>query len=85
MPVWLERTLLTTNAIENLNGAIRRVTHNVKRWRNGSMIKRWVAAALFEAQRGFRRLRGHKGLPELVRAFRSAEQTTRIDQAVTAA
>jgi len=85
MPVWLERTLSTTNAIENLNGAIRRITRNVKRWRDGTMIKRWVATALFEAQRGFRRLRGHKGLPELVRAFRGAEQTTRIDQGVDAA
>ena len=55
MPVWLERTLSTTNVIENLNSAIRRVTRNVKRWRDGSMIKRWVATAIFEAQRGFRR------------------------------
>jgi putative transposase len=85
MPVWLERTLSTTNAIENLNSAIRRVTRNVKRWRDGSMIKRWVATAIFEAQRGFRRLRGHKGLPAVVRAFRNPEQTTRIDQGEHAA
>jgi hypothetical protein len=32
LPEWLERTLATTNPIENLNGSIRRITRNVKRW-----------------------------------------------------
>lgn len=68
----LERTLATTNPIENLNGTIRRVTRNVKRWRDGSMIKRWVAAALIEAQSGFRKLRGYKGMPKLIAYLRSA-------------
>jgi len=77
---WLERTLSTTNCIENLNSTIRRVTRNVKRWRDGSMIRRWVAAGVFEARRTFRRLRGHAGIAALVKALRSPEQTTRIDQ-----
>jgi putative transposase len=80
LPAWLERTLSTTNPIENLNGAIRRVTRNVKRWRDGSMIRRWVATAVLEAKRGFRRVRGCKGMPALVHAIRDPEQTTRIDQ-----
>jgi putative transposase len=80
LPAWLERTFSTTNAIENLNGSIRRVTRNVKRWRDGSMIRRWVATAIFEARRTFRRLRGYNGIPALVQALRSAEQTNRIDQ-----
>ncbi len=42
----LERTLGTTNMIENVNGTIREVTRNVKRWKNGDMVLRWVAAAL---------------------------------------
>jgi putative transposase len=33
LPPALERTLSTTNPIENLNGGIRRVTRNVKQWR----------------------------------------------------
>jgi transposase-like protein len=80
LPEWLERTLSTTNAIENLNGGIRRVTHNVKRWRDGAMSRRWVGAAILEAEKGFRRLRGHKGMPLLLAALgRRPEQTTRID------
>jgi len=80
LPPPLERTLSTTNPIENLNGAIRRVTHNVKRWRDGEMIRRWVGASILEAAKGFRRLRGYKGMHLLLAALGRTEQTTRIDQ-----
>lgn len=80
LPLSLERTLATTNPIENLNGGIRRVTRNVKRWRDGSMVKRWVATSVLESARGFRRLRGFQGMPLLVAALRrGAEQITRVD------
>ena len=76
----LERTLSTTNPIENLNSTIRRVLRRVKRWRSGTMVKRWVAAGVLEAQRGFRRLRGYKGIPALVQVLsRHAEQIDRVD------
>lgn len=70
LPKWLCRTFATTNAIENLNGALRRVTRNVKRWRDEAMIRRWVALAVAEAQRGFRRVKGHVHLPILIAALR---------------
>jgi transposase-like protein len=80
LPLVLERTLATTNPIENLNGGIRRVTRNVKRWRDGTMVKRWVATSVLESARGFRRLRGFQGMPTLVAALRrGAEQITRVD------
>jgi putative transposase len=67
------RTFSTTNAIENLNGTLRRVTRNVKRWRGGKMIRRWMALALVAAQRKFRRVKGHADMPKLVRALRSTD------------
>lgn len=70
LPKTLSRTFSTTNAIENLNGSLRRVTRNVKRWRNEAMIRRWVALAIAEAQRGFRRVKGHQNMPALVAALR---------------
>jgi putative transposase len=70
LPLALERTLSTTNPIENLNGGIRDLTHRVKRWRGGGMILRWLAAAVLEHSKGFRRLRGHKGMPALIAALR---------------
>ena len=65
----LYRTLRSTNAIENLNGRVGRFIHNVRRWRDGRMLVRWIAAGLQEAGRGFRRLRGHRDLTALIRAL----------------
>ena len=62
----LQRTLRTTNPIENLNGSVVGYTANVKRWRSGSMIQRWVSAALLEAQKQFRRVRGYRDMRHLV-------------------
>jgi transposase-like protein len=71
LPEWLERTLATTNTIENLNGSLRRITKRVKRWGDGTMVLRWLAAALTEASKGFRKLRGYKGMPKLLAALRA--------------
>ena len=73
----LERTLSTTNIIENLNGGVRDVTRRVKHWRGGSMIRRWVTAAVLEREASFRRLRGYRGLKKLTAALRSND--ARID------
>jgi transposase-like protein len=67
----LRRTLATTNPIENLNSSLRRTHRNVKRWKDGSMVLRWVAIGLQEATKGFRRLKGAKGMPKLVAALRA--------------
>ena len=47
----------------------RDATHNVKRWRDGKMIKRWCAAGMLNAERSFRRLKGYKQMPALVAAL----------------
>ena len=70
----LRLSLATTNAIESLMSRTRHVKHNVKRWRDGSMAVRWVAAGVLEATKGFRRLRGMKEMPKLVAALRTRDQ-----------
>ena len=65
----LQRTLRSTNIIENLNGSVEHYTRNVKRWRGGHMIQRWVASALVEAAKHFRRVRGYRDLPLLLAAL----------------
>ena len=65
LPMELRRSLACTNIAENMMGTIRRVTRNVKRWRNGKMALRWVAAGMIEAAKGFRKLKAHKQLPAL--------------------
>lgn len=71
LPGYLERALSTTNMIENVNGGIRDITRRVKRWRGGQMILRWIAAALIERRKTFRRLRGYKGMPVLTACLRA--------------
>jgi hypothetical protein len=65
LPEALERTLSTTNPIENLMGSIRALTRRVRRWRGGEMIERWVAVALQEASKRFHRVRGSAGMKKL--------------------
>lgn len=73
LPDALDRTLVSTNPIENLNSVLRRVLRNVKRWQGGTMVLRWVGIGLHEATKGFRRLKGHEGMPQLVAALRAHE------------
>jgi transposase-like protein len=70
----LQRSLATTNAIESLMSRTRHIKHNVKRWRNGKMIVRWVAVGVLEAVKGFRRLKGCADMPKLVAALRARDQ-----------
>jgi transposase-like protein len=70
----LRRSLATTNAIESLISRTRSVKRNVKRWRGGKMMVRWVAAGILEAVKGFRRLKGYADMPMLVSALRARDR-----------
>ena len=65
----LQKTMRSTNPIESLNGSVQRYTRNVKRWRGGAMIQRWVGAALLDAQSRFHRVRGYRDMPKLIQAL----------------
>ena len=69
----LQRSLVTTNAIESLLSRTRHVKRNVKRWRGGTMVLRWVAAGVLEAAKGFRRVKGCQDMPALVAALRARD------------
>ena len=65
----LAKTLISTNPIESMISVGKTTTRNVKRWRDGTMIKRWMAAGMLNAERGFRRVKGCKDMPTLVAAL----------------
>ena len=65
----LYRTLRTTNPIENLNGSIAHYTRNVKRWKDGQMVLRWVASAFSDAAGRFRKLKGYSDMKSLLNAL----------------
>jgi transposase-like protein len=81
LPDDLRRSLACTNIIENMMGTIRRVSRNVKRWRNASMALRWTAAGMLEAKKGFRRINACKQLPVL-RAALLAHQAKHVGTTV---
>jgi transposase-like protein len=73
----LAASLTNTNCVESMISIARDTTRNVKRWRDGKMIKRWCAAGMLNAERKFRRLKGHAQMPTLVAALaRHAEAVT---------
>jgi transposase-like protein len=75
----LYKKLRTTNAIENLNSGIVTYSRNVKRWQGGSMVVRWVSAAIVEAEKKFRRVKGWRDIEKLVRALEASEQKQEAD------
>jgi len=81
----LHQTLRSTNPIENMQGTIRRVTRNVKRWRDGSMVLRWVVTALMEAEKKFRRVKGYRDMPQLLAALEATVGAEALDRKVSAA
>jgi putative transposase len=77
----LRRSLATTNAAESLISRTRHVKRNVKRWRGGKMMARWVAAGVLEAVKGFRQLKGHRDMPTLVAKLRARDQQLGLTKA----
>lgn len=75
VPGLLRKFLVTTNAIENLIGTIRRLTRNVKRWRVRDAIPRWSAMAALQAEKAFHRVKGHEDIGKLLAVLRSTERT----------
>ncbi len=65
VPPTLVRTLRSTNCIESMIEICRDHAANVKRWRDGQMVLRWIAAGMDEAAKQFRRVNGHLQLPAL--------------------
>ena len=76
IPVRLRRTLTNTNCIESMISICRTTTGRVKNWRDGNMKKRWIAAGMLEAERSFRRVKGHADMPTLVTAIHLTQSVT---------
>jgi putative transposase len=73
LPENLERVLSSTNLIENLFSRVREIGRRVKHWQSGTMVLRWTAAGVLEAECGFRKIVGFRALPTLVAALRARD------------
>jgi transposase-like protein len=63
VPEALMRSLATTDPIES--------ALSVTRWRDGDMRRRCCVACLLNAESKFRRVKGHRAMPALVRGLES--------------
>jgi len=63
VPQQLRKTLNCTNVIESAFSIVETVCRNVKRWRDGDHVQRWVASGLFVAERQFRKVIGYRQIP----------------------
>ena len=67
VPQQLRRTLASTNIIESAFSIVETVCRNVKRWHGGDQRERWIGSGLLIAEKQFRRVRGYKQIPDLIR------------------
>jgi transposase-like protein len=65
----LRKTLQTTNPIESAIEIVKTNASRVKRWNGAAMVLRWMGTGLVKAERQFRRVKGHKAVPQLVAAL----------------
>ena len=72
VPGQLRRTLASTNVIESAFSIVETVCRNVKRWRPGDQIERWVGSGLLVAERQFRKVIGFRQIPMLVSSMANA-------------
>jgi len=71
VPGQLRKTLSSINLIESALSIVETVCRNVKRWHGGDQHERWVGSGLLVAERQFRRVRGHKQIPVILRVLES--------------
>jgi putative transposase len=69
IPEQLRKTLASTNLIESAFSIVETVCRNVKRWHGGDQRERWIGSGLLVAERQFRRVRGYKQIPALIRVL----------------
>ncbi len=76
VPNTLHRNLLSTNAIENSFRNTRKKLGRVTRFRaETDQATRWLAFALTEVEKGFRKISGYRDLPKLMQALERPKPT----------
>ena len=76
----LRKSLKTTNCIESVFSSVERYTGRVCNWKNGDQIQRWAATSLLEAEKGFNKVKGWKGIKALMENIKArvAEQVKEV-------
>src|ERR671937_676570 len=81
LPTQLRKTMASTNVIESAFSIVERVCRNVKRWHGGDQRERWVGSGLLIAQKQFRRITGHKQIPDFIRGLETLAPSKKVVKA----
>lgn len=79
LPEVLRKSFSTTNLIESAFSQGATVMRNVKHWSNNNQKQRWVATALLQSEKKFRKVRGHKSMSVLVSALEQYTKQKGVD------
>ncbi|MEW5818423.1 MAG: transposase [Spirochaetota bacterium] len=74
VPALLRKTLHSTNPIESMFSTVRDTEGNIKRYRHSRMMQRWLASVLLYCEKGFRRIKGHALIPDVIRNIEVEEK-----------
>lgn len=74
VPGLLRKTLTCTNAIESMFSTVRDCEGNIKRYRNSAMSQRWLATVVLHCEKGFRRVKGHLGIAEVIATIEQIQE-----------
>jgi putative transposase len=85
VPDQLRRTLASANVIESAFSIVETVCRNVKRWRAGDHIERWVGSGLLVAERQFRKVIGFRQIPMLLSSMGNAVSKKPVAKAAAVA
>jgi len=80
VPGLLRKTLTCTNPIESMFSTVRDCEGNIKRYRNSAMSQRWLSTVLSHCEKGFRRVKGYLGIPEVIATIEQIQEEKYIMQ-----
>ncbi len=80
VPALLRKSLHSTNPIESMFSMVRDAEGNIKRYRNNSMIQRWLASVLLYCEKRFKRVKGYALIPEVIRNIEMEEEKIQTDR-----
>lgn len=81
VPEFLRNTLHSTNAIESVFSQVRRMEKNIQRYRSSKMSRRWLATCLLDAEKHFRKVKGYRSIPEVIKNIEWEQQKKEMKEA----
>lgn len=84
-PAMLRKVLHSTNPIESMFSTVRRCEGNIKRYRGSKMMQRWLASVLLYCEQGFRKIRGHDDIHQVIESIEKEQENSNISNGINRA